>query len=90
MALDTRVRRAGYLTLGPLKQAQHNAGPCPASPQPQVQTLLGEQVVIQVRVYDAAYFELAQRKGVPLATLDDALRKAARAGKVPPLIGEDA
>lgn len=28
--------------------------------------------------YDAAYFELALRRGLPLATLDDALRRAAR------------
>jgi len=30
-------------------------------------------------IYDAAYLELAQRIGLPLATLDDDLRKAARA-----------
>ena len=30
-------------------------------------------------VYDAAYLELAQRRNVPLATLDDDLRKAASA-----------
>jgi predicted nucleic acid-binding protein len=29
-------------------------------------------------VYDAAYLELALRRGLPLATLDDALRKAMR------------
>jgi predicted nucleic acid-binding protein len=28
-------------------------------------------------VYDAAYLELAKRKGLPLATLDSALLKAA-------------
>ncbi len=28
-------------------------------------------------IYDAAYLELAQRRGLPLATLDKALRKAA-------------
>jgi predicted nucleic acid-binding protein len=28
-------------------------------------------------VYDAAYLDLAQRKGIPLATLDSALLKAA-------------
>lgn len=33
-------------------------------------------------VYDAAYLELAQRLGIPLATLDDEMRKAARKGKV--------
>ena len=33
--------------------------------------------------YDAAYFELAQRRRLPLATLDAALVKAARAAKLP-------
>jgi predicted nucleic acid-binding protein len=32
--------------------------------------------------YDAAYLELAMRKAVPLATLDDELRRAARSAKV--------
>lgn len=31
----------------------------------------------RLSVYDAAYLELAQREGLPLATLDVALRKAA-------------
>jgi predicted nucleic acid-binding protein len=33
----------------------------------------------RLTVYDAAYLELALRKGYPLATLDDALAEAARA-----------
>lgn len=33
-------------------------------------------------VYDAAYLELAGRQGLPLATLDQALRTAARAARV--------
>jgi predicted nucleic acid-binding protein len=37
----------------------------------------------ELSVYDAAYLELAQRKAVPLATLDNALMRAARAGNVP-------
>lgn len=37
--------------------------------------------------YDAAYLELAFREGLPLATLDSALRKAARKTGVP-LLGE--
>lgn len=32
----------------------------------------------QLTLYDASYLELAQRTGQPLATLDQALRKAAR------------
>ena len=36
--------------------------------------------------YDAVYFELARRRKLPLATLDAALIKAARAAKLPLLI----
>jgi predicted nucleic acid-binding protein len=36
----------------------------------------------RLTVYDAAYLELAVREGVPLATLDNDLRNAARAAKV--------
>ena len=35
--------------------------------------------------YDAAYLELAQRRNVPLATLDEQLRKACKALKLPVL-----
>jgi predicted nucleic acid-binding protein len=41
----------------------------------------------RLSVYDAAYLELAQRKALPLATLDNALINAARAEKLP-LVGE--
>jgi predicted nucleic acid-binding protein len=41
----------------------------------------------RLTVYDAAYLELALRRGHPLATLDIALSTAARAETVP-LIGE--
>jgi len=37
----------------------------------------------QLTIYDAAYLELAQRKRVPLATLDDALTRACKASGVP-------
>ena len=33
----------------------------------------------KLTVYDAAYLELAQRRGLPLATLDKDLRQAAKA-----------
>jgi predicted nucleic acid-binding protein len=33
--------------------------------------------------YDAAYLELAIRRGLPLATLDEALQAAAKIEKVP-------
>jgi predicted nucleic acid-binding protein len=36
----------------------------------------------RLTLYDAAYLELAQRRGLPLATLDTALRTAAAAEKV--------
>jgi predicted nucleic acid-binding protein len=37
----------------------------------------------QLTLYDAAYLELAKRRGLPLATLDAELRAAARTEKVP-------
>lgn len=36
----------------------------------------------RLTLYDAAYLELAQRRGLPLATLDRELRTAAGAEKV--------
>ncbi|MGH8273484.1 MAG: type II toxin-antitoxin system VapC family toxin [Gammaproteobacteria bacterium] len=36
----------------------------------------------RLSVYDAAYLELAKRRRMPLASLDDALRKAARRARV--------
>ena len=36
----------------------------------------------KLTVYDAAYLELARRRSIPLATLDAALARAARAEKV--------
>jgi predicted nucleic acid-binding protein len=36
----------------------------------------------RLTAYDAAYLELARRTGLPLATLDGDLRKAALAGSV--------
>lgn len=43
----------------------------------------------RLTVSDAAYLELALRKALPLATLDTALAKAARAESAP-LLGEEA
>jgi predicted nucleic acid-binding protein len=37
----------------------------------------------RLTVYDAAYLELAQREGLPLASLDGALRSAAAASGMP-------
>ena len=36
----------------------------------------------RLTVYDACYLELAQRRGLPLATLDEQLRAAANAEKI--------
>jgi predicted nucleic acid-binding protein len=44
----------------------------------------------RLSVYDAAYLELAQREGLPLATLDANLQKAAAAAGVGLLSREDA
>ena len=49
---------------------------------------LGELAAIhELTPYDAVYFELARRRKLPLATLDAALIKAARAAKLPVLTG---
>jgi predicted nucleic acid-binding protein len=37
----------------------------------------------RLSTYDASYLELAMRKGLPIATLDQRLRKAARRSRVP-------
>ena len=42
-------------------------------------TLAREQ---QISTYDASYLDLAMRKGIPIATLDKSLRKAAKRSKV--------
>lgn len=49
--------------------------------------VLGLARTHNLTVYDAVYLELAQRKVLPLATLDEALIEAARAEQVP-LVGE--
>jgi len=48
----------------------------------QVESVFGDVLAVarqgQLTEYDAAYLELALREGLPLATLDDQLRRAAR------------
>jgi predicted nucleic acid-binding protein len=48
----------------------------------QVESVFGEVLAVarqgQLTEYDAAYLELALREALPLATLDDTLRRAAR------------
>ncbi len=41
----------------------------------------------QISSYDASYLDLAMRKGVPIATLDDGLIKAAERSQVPIMKG---
>jgi predicted nucleic acid-binding protein len=38
---------------------------------------------LRLTVYDAAYLELAMRRALPLATLDDSVRRAARQAGIP-------
>ncbi len=40
-------------------------------------------------IYDAAYLEVAQRRGLPLATLDDRLRHAAISTRIAVFAGQD-
>jgi predicted nucleic acid-binding protein len=49
---------------------------------PEEQTVLALARHHRLTFYDAAYLELAQREALPLATLDAALIRAARAEKV--------
>jgi predicted nucleic acid-binding protein len=55
--------------------------------EPDESMVLGLARTHRLSVYDAVYLELAQRRALPLATLDRALINAARIEKVP-LIGE--
>lgn len=41
----------------------------------------------RLTVYDAAYLDLAQKEGLPLATLDSDLKRAARRERVPLIAG---
>ncbi len=52
------------------------------SPEKAMKDLLGLARAHKLSSYDASYLDLAMRKGLPLATLDEKLRKAAEATKV--------
>jgi predicted nucleic acid-binding protein len=54
---------------------------------PQSDVVLALARTHRLTIYDAAYLELADRIGVPLATLDQQLARAARARSVPLLGG---
>lgn len=52
------------------------------SPEKAMKDLLGSARAQSLSSYDASYLDLAMRKGLPLATLDEKLRKAAKSTKV--------
>lgn len=52
------------------------------SPEKAMKDLLGLARAHNLSSYDASYLDLAMRKGLPLATLDEKLRKAAESTKV--------
>lgn len=63
--------------------------PVSVDPLPEEERVLTLARRHRLSVYDAAYLELAQREGVPLATLDGQLQAAARSEQLS-LIGEEA
>jgi len=52
------------------------------SPEKSMKDLLGLARIHNLSSYDASYLDLAMRKGLPLATLDKNLRKAAESTNV--------
>lgn len=78
------AERRGRVTWAKISQFLHALSGLPVSVDTQGVTAAFEQVLATARtqnlyVYDAAYLELALREALPLATLDSALRKAAKA-----------
>lgn len=61
--------------------------PVSVDPLPEEESVLTLARRHRLSVYDAAYLELAQREGVPLATLDGMLQAAARSEQIS-LLGE--
>lgn len=53
------------------------------SPERMMREILALAREHQISSYDASYLDLAMRKGVPIATLDDGLIKAAERSHVP-------
>ena len=53
------------------------------SPERMMREILALAREHQISSYDASYLDLAMRKGVPIATLDDGLIKAAERSQVP-------
>lgn len=81
LAVAERRRRLGqadaarFLALLSALGIEVDATPWPS----QLPALLALARAHRISVYDAAYLDLAQRSGLPLATLDDSLAQAARA-----------
>ena len=57
------------------------------SPERMMREILALAREHQISSYDASYLDLAMRKGVPIATLDDGLIKAAERSQVPIMKG---
>ena len=81
--IDAAFRDAALIDLGLL-----NITTDPHTDQFAWSTTLRLADSCKLTLYDAAYLELAQRLGVPLATLDDDMRAAAGSINVP-LLGKD-
>ncbi|MFN7942394.1 MAG: type II toxin-antitoxin system VapC family toxin [Thermoanaerobaculia bacterium] len=81
LAVAERRRRLGqadaarFLALLAALEIEVDATPWPS----RLPSLLGLARAHGISLYDAAYLDLAQRSGLPLATLDDSLAQAARA-----------
>jgi len=58
------------------------------SPEKEMKELLGLARAHNLSSYDASYLELAMKKGLPLATQDAKLRKAAASASVPVLFSK--
>ena len=82
------ARRRGRVTANQISEFIEDLGGLPIRIEPpsdpaQWPTILSLAERHRLTVYDAAYLELVQRTGLPLATLDGDLRKAAQAEGVP-------
>lgn len=85
-ALRTAERR-GRLDLADLARLRGLLEALPIDVEPaDLPTTLGEVLdlarTLELTAYDAAYLALAARGGLPLATIDDGLRRAARTAGV--------
>jgi predicted nucleic acid-binding protein len=77
-------RRRGRVTSGQISEFIEDLATLPIRLEPptapsQWPTILALAEQHRLTAYDAAYLELVQRTGLPLATLDSDLRKAAQA-----------